>query len=122
MSEKEKFNLESVEAFKEPQDKQEAVDATPEKEKVERQLNPEEVVEFKGELDEYVEGLKTRVSELEAELEEIKKTSPEWETFERTKEIQDELAYLKEYDIDDYANSSAAIEEAGDAAIVKIKQ
>lgn len=106
---------------KKPESAEEKQEAAPEKEKIERQLNPEEVTEFKGEMDEYTEGLRAAVAELRAELEGIKAMSLEWESFERIKEIQNELADLQEQ-IEGLSDSSTAIEEAGDEAIVKIKE
>jgi uncharacterized protein YukE len=96
-------------------------EAAPEKEETERQLSPEEAQEFKGEMDEYTEGLRAAAAELEAELEGLKAMSPEWESFARAKEIQNELTELQEQ-IEGLADSSAAIEEAGDEAVIKIKE
>lgn len=84
-------------------------------------LNIEEVAEFKGELEEYMEGLKAVLASLEAEFEELKTVSPEWQSFERAKEIQSEIADLKEQ-IEGLSDSKEAIEEAGKDAIIKIEK
>lgn len=99
---------------------EEPVEIAPKRELVEHQLSPEDVGAFKGEMDEYTVGLQARVDELNAELADLKMKSAEFEQFARYREIQDELAELREQ-IDGLTDSSEAINEHGDNAIITIK-
>lgn len=84
-----------------------------EKEPTERQLNPEEVREFHSEMDEFIDGLRGAIEGLKDELESADS--------ERAEEIRAELEELEEQ-LEGLTDSSEAIEEAGDDAVIKVKE
>lgn len=71
-----------------------SAETQPERELTERQFSSEEVTEFRGQLDEYVGGLQTRIGELQAEREALRQMSPQALEFARMREIEAELVEL----------------------------
>ena len=118
---RENFGAESGAENEMQVEEQQGNDAAEGRELIEREETPEEAAETIAIMRTQLEGLNSRLAELEAEKADLKQMSPEAESFARMQEIDAEIADCNEQ-IAGMEEIEGGLKEQGENAVITIKE